>query len=141
MLLTKEVLDKLKAEEIEAISIAEYGAMGSAGETIIITSNNTVYESGSIYEENGKEYIGAKIVMDKIDSLKDWKPVFGFSGENSFCSKINEDWYYIILGLGNHLLVREEFYNLHKNLIDTNDFFKNYRNWHRLVIIIQNNNR
>ncbi len=87
--------------------IAERGAMGEAGGILILTTDGTVYHAnyhfGDLRWETATE---AFPVIEKCH--------FGMFGIGS---KVPDDWKYVNLGMGNHLIVRQDYYERFAPLI------------------------
>lgn len=92
---TKDILDGTTF-----FQIAEGGAMGEPGGIVLLTENRKVYHANYCFGDLTTE------TMEKaFPVLK--KCRFGLFGKDSV---VPEGWVYVDLGMGNHLIVRADYY-------------------------------
>ncbi|MBR4765758.1 MAG: hypothetical protein IK085_03215 [Clostridia bacterium] len=100
--------------------LAESGAMGEPGGIIFITDNGLNYHANYCFGDLKWETI--RTAFPVIDEC-----IFGMFGHNSAVPK---DWVYVNLGMGNHLIVREDFYVKFEPLISNyNRPSEIYQHW------------
>lgn len=116
---TKELLDKAVFFEF-----AEGGAMGAPGEILFFTEDGRFYRSNYCV---GK--LSFKTVKEAFPVITECRfGVFGFD------SATPGGWEYISLGLGNHLLVRSDYYVKFAPLIaDLKSPFEIQLNWPKIA--------
>lgn len=113
----KETLDN-----ISFFQFAEGGAMGDPGGIIIITDDGSTYHANYCY--GGLKWETVKAAFPVINDCH-----FGLFGYNSTVPK---GWVYICLGMGNHLIVREDYYTKFEPLIsEYNSASEIYKHWIR----------
>lgn len=116
---TKELLDKAVFFEF-----AEGGAMGAPGEILFFTEDGRFYSSN--YCVGKLKWKTVKVAFPVITECK--IGVFGFE------SVTPEGWTYISLGMGNHLLIRSDYYVKFAPLIsDYKSPFEIQLNWPKIA--------
>ena len=112
----KEILDKTTF-----FQIAEGGAMGDSGGIVFLTENGKVYHANYWYGDLKWEII--RRAFPVIDQFR-----FGIDSE------VPDGWVYVDLGMGNHLLVRQDRYAGFEALIsDCKSPGEIYRRWLELA--------
>lgn len=118
MLVKKKVDAKSLRKEIFRdilfFSLAEGGACGFPGEMIAVNKEPAAYSMQSVFGD-----VDVREVKKLFPVLEQCR--FGIFG---YDSKVPEGWNYVNLGLGNHLIVADEVYDLFKSL--TKDCKENY---------------
>lgn len=109
-------IDNLIGLDIVAFQMAEAGAMGYHGGVFFVTSDKEVYYTCIL---KPSAYTGYSIHMGEDNLLKVFPPLaeveWGLFGHGS---KYPEEWHYEYLGMGNHLLVRDD---LKKRFVKASD--------------------
>lgn len=107
-------------KEVMFFSIAETGAMGEPGAIWMFLRSGTVYHFNYVFGD-------AKI--NKVEKLF---PILADCKFEPFGMKssVPEGWHYVNLGMGNHLIVKDEVYPAFKEIIaeDTEPSIA-YMNW------------
>lgn len=100
---------KINYEDIVFFSLAEGGAMGCPGEVLVATKKN-----------NKVKWYCFNTMVDSFEDLCSIYPPLktfdcGIFGE---ASGIQDGWNHVDLGMGNHLLVREDYIVAFQNAVD-----------------------
>ena len=112
---TKEILDNTVF-----FKLAESGAMGEPGGITFITDDGSTYHANYCFGDLKWETIRTAFPVTN-------ECIFGMFAHNSTVSK---DWVYVNLGMGNHLVVREDYYNKFEPLIsEYNSPPEIYQHW------------
>ena len=113
-------INKALFKNVMFFSLAEPGAMGQPGAVIFYV------KSGELYHFN---YVCGDVDMSKVEKKF---PVlaethFGVFGINT---TVPEGWHYVYLGMGNHLLIKDEVYEAFRDVFaqDTPPEIY-YQNW------------
>ena len=93
---TKDILDRTTF-----FQIAEGGAMGEPGGIVLLTEDGTVYHANYCFGDLKWETV--QLAYPVIDQCR-----FGMFGIDS---EVPDGWVYVNLGMGNHLIVRQDRYN------------------------------
>ena len=113
-------LNKATFKNVLFFSVAEEGAMGEPGGVLFYV------KSGELYHFN---YVFGDVDLEKV---KEFFPTIGKCkfGMFGLGSSVPQEWNYVNLGMGNHLIVRDEVFNwfLEDIGIDTPPSTI-YRNW------------
>ena len=128
--LTKANIKNIKKEDICVLMYAEGGAMGAPGEVCIIDKYGTkLVNQGMFDTESDVSQIEA------IEMLFDgFEHVHGFMAPEFKACQINGgSWMYINLGAGNHLYLREDFWDEHGNRILDTSSVERYSKWKALI--------
>lgn len=127
--LTKEVLRTIDKTKIDGLMFAEDCAMGKPGCIELITKAHFRYYTDGIYGRR------TDVNQDDVTALLD-----GFKFEPSFIKPIlnylsinNENWIYLNLGQGNHLLLSYDLFSRIGSLLIDSDYSNMYVKWRRLV--------
>ena len=99
---SKDILDKTTF-----FQIAEGGAMGEPGGIVFLTEDGTAYHANYCY--GGLKWETVQRAFPVIDQCR-----FGMFGMDS---KAPSGWVYVSLGMGNHLIVRQDRYERFAPLI------------------------
>ena len=94
--------ENLLALDIVAFQIAEGGAMGRPGGVYFVTSDKKVYYTSYVSQ---RDYMPLDKLMKVFPPLKDFR--HGLMGRGIHCPT---GWRHDYLGMGNHLLVREDLH-------------------------------
>lgn len=138
MMLQQSDLQNIKEENIQAISIAEGGAMGAAGQVIILNNDGSIWKTTSVYEDG---YISAGEVLSHIPSLANIE-LSMFSWYFHRKPNMPQGWQYVAMGAGNHLFVRPTFLERHSNCFDLENPAAqglNYCAWQEIVTVAESN--
>ena len=122
-LFTKDILDRTTYFQIAAA-----GAMGEGGGIVFLTEDGTVYHSN---------YCRGDL---KWETVQQAFPVIGKCrfGHFGFGAKVPEGWAYVHLGMGNHLLVRQDRYPEFAPLAaKCKSPAEIYQNWLEYALLIQ----
>lgn len=101
-------INEISYQNINFITIAEGGAMGHPGEIELLTNNLKMYRINPFYNNVPKE------LVEKLNTLCPLLDEINHSTE--FFDKIDPQWNYLNMGMGNHLFIRKEIYNSFKNI-------------------------
>lgn len=97
----KEDLKNIPLGEVHFIMMAEGGAMGEPGAVYIVTDCGDVFHCNYVYED-----IKYSEIEEALPMLKECE--FGLFGIDSTTP---EGWNYVNLGMGNHLIVKDDVYS------------------------------
>lgn len=117
-------------KDVMFFSLAEGGAMGEPGAVLFFS------KSGELYYFN---YVYGDVDINKVQRLFPVleKCEFGMFGLNSV---VPTGWQYVNLGMGNHLIVNDEVYDIFRKKIDVDgDPGYVYMNWKSVAKEILNN--
>ena len=125
----KEVIASINYEDIIVITLAQAGAMGSAGtiEYVVKDNNNelTLYDFNYVYEED-IDFINT--CMDIIPWFSDLKLFFG--SFRDYSEEFEGDY----LGFGNYIFLRKgKLFDYYKKHIKDFDVGDKYTNWDNIV--------
>ena len=95
-------INKAVFKNVIFFSIAESGAMGEPGDVLFYVKSGELYHFNYIYGD-----VNIKKVEEMFPVLTECK--FGILGINS---QVPKGWKYISLGMGNHLIMKENVYEL-----------------------------
>ena len=99
--LGKNICKQISYEDIVFFSLAEGGAMGCPGEVLIATKS----------ADGVKWYCLNTITTNNDDLCTVFPPLRTFNcGIFGMASGIQDGWHHVDLGMGNHLLVRDDFF-------------------------------
>ncbi len=98
---TKDILDSTTF-----FQLAEGGAMGEPGGIVFLTEDGKVYHANCCFGDLTKE------TMEKAFPVLAGCE-FGLFG---FESKVPDGWIYVNLGMGNHLIVRMDYFRMFESL-------------------------
>lgn len=105
----EENVSTIAYENIVFFSLAEGGAMGCPGEVLIATKTNNAV----------KWYCLNTMTIPHKDLLAIYPPLETFDcGIFGMASGIQDGWNHVDLGFGNHLLVRDDYYNAFSNAVE-----------------------
>lgn len=96
--------------EAAAVQIAEPGAMGYYGGIFFVTTDSRVYFTylrGHLSEDGSHREMTADDIVSVIPMVADFR-----SGLLGYGVQHPAGWYHDYLGMGNHLLVKEEYKRL-----------------------------
>lgn len=96
-----ENLKSIPLEDVRFIMMAEGGAMGEPGAVYIVADGDNVFHCNYVYHD-----IKFSDIEEALPMLKESK--FGLFGIDSITPK---GWNYVNLGMGNHLIVRDDAYS------------------------------
>jgi len=123
----KENIKDINYDDIIAVTVAEGGAMGEPNRFQAVDKEYQLYHSNF-----GDGLVSAKDLKEKFPVLVEFK--CGFEDVD----KLDQGWKWFNLGVGNYLLVRNEYYEDFKKII-TKTLGENYKsyelygNWYRLL--------
>jgi len=99
--INKNIREVISYEDIVFFSLAEGGAMGCPGEVLIATKN----------DDGVKWYCLNTMTENNDDLCAVFPPLKTFNcGIFGMASGIQDGWNHVDLGMGNHLLVRDDYY-------------------------------
>lgn len=121
--LNKNALNNIDMKDLNAFMFAEAGAMGEAGEILIIR-NNEILKTNIFDEDNDVSY-------DDVINLFEGIEINRIYSDVDFYSIIinSERWFYFNLGMGNHLYLSDSFYRKIGNELFDVKLNKRYSNW------------
>ena len=100
-------LTKATFKDVMFFSLAEGGAMGNPGRVLFYVKSGELYSFNFVYGD---------VEINKVEKLFPTLAEcrFGLFGMNS---SVPQGWNYVDLGMGNHLIVNDEVYNLFKERV------------------------
>lgn len=99
--LRNEDLTKALFDKVSFLSVAEGGAMGEPGAVVFFAENGALYHFNTLFGDVGFEKFAKLFPMIT-------KCEFGMFGIGS---RVPDGWVYVNLGMGNHLIVRDNVYS------------------------------
>ena len=121
---TKDILDTTVF-----FKIAESGAMGEPGGIDFITEQGKIYHANYCYGD-----LERKTIQNAFPIINECR--FGLFGMGS---EVPKGWQYVSLGMGNHLIVRDDYYDKFASVIA---HYKSpgeiYQNWIEQALKIWN---
>lgn len=127
--LTRKILSSLDKNDISAFMYAEGGAMGSPGCMDLITRDFNRYYTDGIY---GRVTDASQ--FDVTELLVGFEHIASYGRKSLEILKINdENWMYLNLGAGNHLLLRHDMYRMVGDMVLDTEHPRMYGKWRRLV--------
>ena len=107
--------------------IAEGGAMGEPGGIVFVTEDGKVYHANTYFGD-----LERTTLIEAFPVLNDCN--FGLFGVNSV---VPAGWKYVDLGAGNHLIVREDFFEKFKDMtVEYNKPVEYYQHWLEIALSI-----
>ena len=105
---TENIYQTINHEDVVFFSLAEHGAMGYPGEVLVATKNN-----------NGVKWYCFNTMVDSFENLCSiYPPLETFHcGLFGKVNGIQNGWHHVDLGMGNHLLVREDYISAFQNAV------------------------
>jgi hypothetical protein len=133
--MTHENMEHVSKEELCALMYAEGGAMGRAGEVCILTTGGTKFYLPGWYdllpEGEGTWFEQQEVIETFFDGFQH---VHGFLAEPFRRVEMNDrTWFYINLGFGNHLYLRDDFFEEHGSRLLDSRPPEAYQKWQWLV--------
>lgn len=128
--LKTSALSKINKENLVALMFAEGGAMGSPGQTEIITydyKKYVRYSGNALFDEDVNQYK----VFELFDGLFDDKNLIRKSFQ--ILTINNSNWVYLNLGFGNHLFLEEHLWEKVWNIVFHQEKGYRYGGWGKLV--------
>lgn len=127
--LTKKALSSIDIRHICAFMYAEGGAMGSPGCMDLITTDYHRYYTDGIY---GRATDVSQ--FDVTDLFDGFHHVASYGRKSLEILKLNGDnWIYLNLGAGNHLLLRHDMYRRVGDMVLDTEHPRMYGKWRRLI--------
>ena len=127
--LNREILNGLKKEYVLAIMFAEGGAMGCPGEIQLVTEE-TIYYSNVFFKDNE---VNIDMIIDHLFE----KDAIKFNDIHCYFNHIRlinrDSWYYISLGMGNHLFVSSNFFSEYKKILLGSIEPERFKIWKKLI--------
>ena len=125
--LTKENISNIKYQDIVAITIAEGGAMGEPDGFYAVLNNYSVYHTNFRNTQIAKEKFFAVFPLLKT-----------FNCSCGHVINLNDEWKWFYMGVGNYLIVREQYYDVVMNCIKENlpeDYQRGYlyQKWYDII--------
>ena len=118
---TKDLLDTTVF-----FKIAESGAMGERGGIDFITEQGKLYHANYLYSD-----LEWETVQKAFPTINECG--FGLFSEDDGVPK---GWEYVALGMGNHLIVREDYYSEFEPLIAYKSVLEVYMKWKELALTL-----
>lgn len=129
---TKRNLKDIHFDDLCFVALAEFGAMGWNGTMQFIGRNKNGNNMHMI------DLRSANISEEDLNEI--FPPLKDFSGFGPFAELNNKEWHLISLGCGNHLFVKNNFYEEFSNKIENLPTYKIYGSWERIAEKILNEN-
>ena len=126
--LTIAVLKQMDKSRLVAFMYAEYGAMGSPGHVDIIDCDNNIYSAETVRGDADFE------LWEVFELFDGYRPLLGYTIDGIKRVYVNGDnWLYMYLGCGNHLLMKTQFFAEHGDNLFSIDPVERYGNWKKLT--------
>lgn len=127
--LTSNILSSLTVNDVHAIMFAEGGAMGCPGEMQVVTEE-IVYNSNIFFKDND---VNINMVMNHLFEKDAVKFDDIYCCFNHFRLSNRDSWYYISLGMGNHLFVSSKFFSQYKKILLGSIEPERFKSWKKLI--------
>lgn len=120
-------------QDVVFFSLAEEGAMGCPGNIFLAVKSK---DKMKWYSYNTMEHCYEELVQ-KFPAFREFNPgLFGM------VSSVPEGWKHVYLGFGNHLLVREDYYqDFQEQIAEFQDAGEIYANWMKIAENLLGNER
>ena len=125
--ITCDNFDEYKDIDIVAFSIADLGACGSPGSKVIIDSKGCIYDM-RIYDSHPTE----EQFLSMCPVFRDYHPV----PDRTLRVYKSPGWTEKYMGLGNHLFVRDDFFNKFAAADNSTSCGELYMSWMDTVLSI-----